>query len=321
MISPMAAYTKTLAGEAARDAEKLHDWQMQRVWEALFRAKANSPYYAKTLLSIEENQRNDAAWRTVPTMTADDLTDSFSLLCVPAREVARIVTITTSGTVAQKRVLFSEQDLMATRHFFAHGMSTMVDKGQHVAVLMRGKEPNTIGDLLTQGLSDIGVTASVYFPFDDSVANALRAADCLVGLPVPTLRLARKHPHLRPQTVLLSADYVPQSVIAGIESLWHCRVLTHYGLTETGYGLGVQCLHKNGYHLRDAEFYLEILNPKTHLPVRTGETGEVALTTLSSRAMPLIRLPNRRYRAHEHRPLCLRRAAFDFGQGDGANRR
>ncbi len=289
MITPMAAYTKTLVGEAAQDPKRLYAWQLKRAIEALCRAKTSSLFYAAQLADVDELVLTAQTWDTVPTMTDKNLTDAFSLLCVPAREIARVITISTSGTVAPKRVLFSQNDLAATTAFFEHGMSTMVDAGQHVAVLMRGTEPHTIGDLLQKGLAGIDVSASVLFPFDDTVGQVLKNADCIVGLPVPTLRLARKHPKLRPKTVLLSADYVPQSVIFGIETLWHCRVLTHYGLTETGYGLGVQCLCTQGYHLRDAEYLCEILDVDTHKPLATGETGEVVLTTLAHRAMPLIR--------------------------------
>lgn len=289
MITPMAAYTKSLAGKPADNPESMHAWQLQRAIAALRRAKDNSLFYAAQFKHVDEKAISDDNWHTVPTMTAKDLTDAFSLLCIPARDIARIVTVATSGTVAKKRILLSRDDVDATTEFFTHGMSTMVQKGQHVAVFMRGSEPYTIADLLGKGLANIGVTTSVYFPFDDSIGKALKNADCLVSLPVPAMRLARKFPHLRPETVLLSADYVPKSVIDGIEALWHCRVLTHYGLTETGYGLGVQCLHKQGYHMREAEYLCEILDEQTHRPVGLGERGEVVLTTLAPRAMPLIR--------------------------------
>jgi phenylacetate-CoA ligase len=285
VISPIQAYTESLAGDAAKCAASLHDWQMRRAWEVLHDAKNKSPFYAERFSQINKNSN----WAEVPTTSAKDLSDPFSLLCVPAHEVARIVTLTTSGTQKQKRILFSKEDLEATVSFFTRGMSTMVYPGQHVAVLMRGVEPYTIGDLLSKGLSRIGVTSEAIFPFDDDVAGRRQKAEWIVGRPGPARRISRKNPRLRPETVLLSADYVPQSVISGIEKLWSCRVLTHYGMTETGYGYAVQCLSKKGYHMRDAEFLCEILTVEGQKPVSPGEYGEVVLTTLSRRAMPLIR--------------------------------
>lgn len=48
-------------------------------------------------------------------------------------------------------------------------------------------------------------------------------------------------------------------------------------------------MRKSGYHLRELDLFLEILDPVTGLPVPDGETGEIVLTTLHREAMPLIR--------------------------------
>ena len=101
--------------------------------------------------------------------------------------------------------------------------------------------------------------------------------------------LAQHAPRLQVETVLLSADYVPQSVVHMLQSTWHCRILTHYGMTEMGFGGGVQCLCAQGYHMREADFLFEIVDPQTGRPRPQGEWGEVVITTLQPRAMPLIR--------------------------------
>jgi phenylacetate-coenzyme A ligase PaaK-like adenylate-forming protein len=60
-------------------------------------------------------------------------------------------------------------------------------------------------------------------------------------------------------------------------------------MTETGFGLAVDCRCRDGMHLRDDEFYVEIIDPKTLQPLPDGEMGEIVLTSLKERAMPLIR--------------------------------
>jgi len=52
---------------------------------------------------------------------------------------------------------------------------------------------------------------------------------------------------------------------------------------------GVDCEARRGYHLREADLYVEIVDPRTGEPVPDGETGEVVFTTLTRQAMPLIR--------------------------------
>jgi phenylacetate-CoA ligase len=56
-----------------------------------------------------------------------------------------------------------------------------------------------------------------------------------------------------------------------------------------GYGGGVECVALNGYHMREADFYFEVVNPDTGEAIKDGQSGEVVFTTLTRDAMPLIR--------------------------------
>jgi phenylacetate-coenzyme A ligase PaaK-like adenylate-forming protein len=60
-------------------------------------------------------------------------------------------------------------------------------------------------------------------------------------------------------------------------------------MTEMGLGGGVQCSVHEGYHFREADFFFEIIDPDTAQPVPEGRAGEVVFTTLTRKAMPLIR--------------------------------
>ena len=89
--------------------------------------------------------------------------------------------------------------------------------------------------------------------------------------------------------MLLSTDYVPDALVEALSKNGACKVYNHYGMTEMGYGGGVECECLNGYHLRENHLYFEIINPTTGESVRDGEYGEVVVTTLNRQAMPLIR--------------------------------
>ncbi|MCE5348325.1 MAG: hypothetical protein LLG13_18820, partial [Bacteroidales bacterium] len=91
------------------------------------------------------------------------------------------------------------------------------------------------------------------------------------------------------EKVLLSADYVPEVLISELSNIYGCKVFTHYGSSEMGYGGGVECGALNGYHLREADIYFEIIDPDTGKPVEDGQYGEIVFTTLTRQAMPLIR--------------------------------
>lgn len=67
-----------------------------------------------------------------------------------------------------------------------------------------------------------------------------------------------------------------------------------YGLSEIiGPGVGIECPHHSGLHIFEDHFYPEIIDPNTGEVLPDGTEGELVLTTLSKRAMPLIRYRTR----------------------------
>jgi phenylacetate-CoA ligase len=67
-----------------------------------------------------------------------------------------------------------------------------------------------------------------------------------------------------------------------------------YGLSEIiGPGVGIECASQCGLHIFEDHFYPEIIDPETGQPLPDGAEGELVLTTLSKRAMPVIRYRTR----------------------------
>ncbi|HOO90690.1 MAG TPA: hypothetical protein PLA74_07685, partial [Syntrophales bacterium] len=71
--------------------------------------------------------------------------------------------------------------------------------------------------------------------------------------------------------------------------VWQCDVFNHYGMTEMGLGGGVECEALAGYHIREADLLIEIVDPETGESLHDGEWGEIVFTTLTREGMPLIR--------------------------------
>jgi phenylacetate-coenzyme A ligase PaaK-like adenylate-forming protein len=94
--------------------------------------------------------------------------------------------------------------------------------------------------------------------------------------------------------LFLASEYVPDSMRKTLREIWGCEIRTHYGLTEMGLGVAVECEAQDGYHFNEASLLLEVVNPLTGEPVQEGEEGELVFTTLTREAMPLIR-----YRTHD----------------------
>jgi phenylacetate-CoA ligase len=76
-----------------------------------------------------------------------------------------------------------------------------------------------------------------------------------------------------------------------IEELLGLRALDIYGLSEIiGPGVACETLHSGGWlHVQEDLFLVEALDPATGRPVPDGELGELAFTTLTKQALPLLR--------------------------------
>jgi phenylacetate-CoA ligase len=67
-----------------------------------------------------------------------------------------------------------------------------------------------------------------------------------------------------------------------------------YGLSEiVGPGVAIECSHHQGLHIFEDHFYPEIVDPQTGEVLPEGAEGELVLTTLSKKAMPVIRYRTR----------------------------
>ncbi|TXH79492.1 phenylacetate--CoA ligase, partial [Thauera aminoaromatica] len=67
-----------------------------------------------------------------------------------------------------------------------------------------------------------------------------------------------------------------------------------YGLSEIiGPGVAAECSAQDGLHVFEDHFYPEVIDPETGAVLPDGQEGELVLTTLSKRAMPMIRYRTR----------------------------
>lgn len=228
------------------------------------------------------------------TTAADLIAHGHDYVRVDARDVRRIVTQQTSGSTGDvKRIYCTSGDLRRTVDFFVWGMKPFCESGDRAAVLLGNDAPDGLGQLVTQALTELGTEPALLgVPKDYVSAGAfLRALrpDLLVGLPVQLRRLALLLPELKPRSVLLSGDYVSESVKATVSRIWGSTVFTHYGLTEAGLGFAVQCPELSGHHVSAADFLVEIVDPETGENLPDGSFGEIVFTTKRREAMPLTR--------------------------------
>ena len=86
------------------------------------------------------------------------------------------------------------------------------------------------------------------------------------------------------------------------------EVYNCYGMSEmNGPGVAFECIFRNGMHVWEDRYIVELLDPDTFEPVKEGETGELVLTILCRDAMAPYPLPDARPDAlHSRAPLRMR---------------
>jgi phenylacetate-CoA ligase len=93
---------------------------------------------------------------------------------------------------------------------------------------------------------------------------------------------------------VFGAEPWTESMRRHIETAGGIKAYDIYGLSEIiGPGVAVECWAQNGLHVFEDHFYPEIVDPESGEPLADGCEGELVITTLSKRAMPMIRYRTR----------------------------
>lgn len=286
--------------DALFDEYKL--WQLKKT---VRRVRTKSPFYRRLFEKAgvtEDDLHSLADIAKLPfTFPADLAGTSYSLLCTSQGEVEKPVTFYSSGsTGTKKRIFFSMADIQKILDFLPRGMNTVIGRDEaRVLVFLQNSQGRGIGSILAQSLNAFGMqgwTADLQDSTDDILrATVEHKINVWFGDAITIYRATRvfeKQADLRSlgmQCIFITMSNIPQSMIDYLHSAWGCRVSTHYGLTESGWGLAVDCDVCPGYHYDELDHIVEVVDPETGGPVPEGQEGEVVLTNISRDCMPLIR--------------------------------
>lgn len=287
-ISPLDGWTRERLGGLS-----LEEWQLLNLNRTLKQTKS-SPYYRERL---PESLNSLEDILELPFMSeADIMEQDTRLLCVNIKNISRIVSMYTSGTTRKpKRIYFTDDDIELTLEFFSRGLPTLLEPGISMAVMFPCGVRDGVGELICRGIRRIPAKPVPYGPVKD-LDDALHMLDktgtqSLVGMPSHILELSRRcraGGRVNVKKVLLTADKISEVSVDELnERGW--SVYRHYGMTEMGLGCAIDCDAHNGYHIREADLYLEIVDPVTGKRLPDGQFGEIVFTTLTRGGMPLIR--------------------------------
>jgi len=96
------------------------------------------------------------------------------------------------------------------------------------------------------------------------------------------------------KTAIVGAEPHSEGLRKKLEEIFKINIYTCYGLSEmNGPGVAFECPYKNGFHIWEDNYFVEIIDPETGKVLNDGEEGELVLTTLKREGMPLIRYRTR----------------------------
>lgn len=291
--------------EESWNREAIERAQAVRLKTAVERAR-HSSHYGKALAGIsQEDIRSHEDIARLPFTTKDDLRAGYpdGFLTLPRSEFVRLHA--SSGTTGSPTIICHTQDDLDTwadlmaRCMYMAGMRK-TDVFQNIAGY----------GLFTGGLGiHYGAERLGCLTIPAGTGNTRRQLKLIRDMQVTALHIipsyalylgnalmdAGEDPRsLPPKIALIGAEPHTEEVRQRIEYLLGVKAYNSYGLSEmNGPGVAFECSYQNGLHVWEDAYVVEILDPVTGKPVAEGELGELVMTTLTRRGMPIIRYRTR----------------------------
>jgi phenylacetate-CoA ligase len=239
--------------------------------------------------------------QTLPFTLKTDLRANypFGLLAVARTDLVRIHA--SSGTKGKPTVVaYTAGDLDVWREAMARLMVAAGARPGHMLHVAFGYGLFTGGLGFHDGAERIGMavvpvssgnTARQHLLLEDFRPDGLCGTPSFALHVAETMRAAGG----RPETVgvrygMFGAEPWTDGMRTALERAWGCPAYDIYGLSEIiGPGVAGECEAREGLHVVDDHFFPEIVDPITGAPRADGEEGELVLTTLTKRALPMLR--------------------------------
>jgi len=286
----------------------LEELQLKRLKQTVSLACKNIPFYKEQFSKINLKPKDITSLKDVPKLpftTREDLRENypFGMLAVPKEQVVRLHT--SSGTTGKpKAIFFSKKDVDRAAELIARCLIMTGVKKDDVLQNMMTYGLFTGALVMHYGAEKVGVLVIPAGP-----GNTKRQIALMQDFKTTTLHLTPSYAlylagvmnneGLGPKDFSLRRAYMgsepySEETRKKIEKFFKIDVYNSYGLSEmNGPGVAFECTEKNGMHLWEDNFIMEIINPETGERMPEGEEGELVLTTLYREAMPILRYRTR----------------------------
>jgi phenylacetate-CoA ligase len=299
-------WQKDIETMSRRDLEEL---QLKRLKQTVREAYKNIPFYKDYFSKLNLRPADITSLkdiRKLPFTSREDLRENypFGMLAVSKEQVVRLHT--SSGTTGKpKAIFFSRKDVDRAAELIARCLIMTGVKNDDVLQNMMTYGLFTGALVMHYGAEKVGVLVIPAGP-----GNTKRQIALMQDFKTTTLHLTPSYAlylasvmhneGLDPQKdfflrrAYLGSEPYSEETRKKIEKFFHIDVFNSYGLSEmNGPGVAFECGEKNGMHLWEDNFIMEIINPDTGEKLPDGEKGELVLTTLYREAMPILRYRTR----------------------------
>jgi phenylacetate-CoA ligase len=285
--------------------EELRQLQLEQLQAVLARVYMHVPFYRKQFDACKVDPDDFCSLddlRRLPFTSKTDLQENYpyGLFAVPLRDVVRIHASACMSTV----VGYTRNDIKTWSALVARVLCAGGVSKDDVVQIAYGYDLSTGGFGIHYGAERIG--ASV---IPTSTGNTARQIKIMRDFKTTALVCT-------PSYALLIADTIhKQGINPGVLSLkyglfggepWseamrqeiqdklHIVATDNYGVSEVmGPGVASECMERNGLHINEDHFLVEVVDPQTLEPLPLGQTGELVITTLTKEAFPVIRFRTR----------------------------
>ncbi|MCD6320494.1 MAG: phenylacetate--CoA ligase [Candidatus Desulfofervidaceae bacterium] len=288
--------------------EELKALQLERLKEVINRA-ASSPFYQKVFKEYKVDPakiRSLDDLRRIPFTTKEDLRQwyPYGFLTVPKEKLVRMHS--SSGTTGKPTVVFyTRRDLDSWANLVARCMYMTGVRPGDVFQNMMGYGLFTGGLGFHYGAEKIGCLVIPAGPgntkrqlflmreFETTVVHIIPSYALYVAEVCKAEGIDPKK-EFKLRIAFIGAEPHAEGIRQRIEDFFGIDAFNSYGLSEVnGPGVAFECPYKQGMHLWEDAYIVEIIDPETLEPVPEGEEGELVLTTLTREGMPILRYRTR----------------------------
>ncbi len=300
-----------------REIEEIRNRRFRRIVRYVYE---NSPLYRRKFrdagVDVDSIKSAEDVSR-LPLTTKQELRESYPLkaVCVPKDRIVRIQM--SGGTTGQPVIVpYTRHDVeqwkeMMLRAFYLAGITErdVIQITPAFGLWNGGFGFHFAADAINAFVIPIGpgnTRNQVRFMRDFGTTVLAGTASYPIRIAEVAEEMGVDVSELSVEKLILGAEPWSEEMRKQVERIFSARAYDIPGLTEMG-GVGTvgfECPERNGLHMWEDNYIVEIIDPETGEVLDDGEEGEVVYTALNREGMPLVRYRSGEISRIESREKC-----------------